>query len=217
MDSQELVNNNLRLVHSCCNKFKGKGVEYDDLYGAGCLGLVKAANAFNAELGFKFSTYAVPVILGEIKRLFRDGGAIKVSRSLKELSLKAMREKEEMTKSLGREPSVFELANRLAREPEEVAEALCSAAYPSSLSYINEEGEVKELDIGVTESAEDAVSNKLAISQIMQKLNTEDRALITLRYFSNKTQSETAKILSMSQVQVSRKEKKILKTMYELF
>ena len=90
MNKEELVNNNLMLVHSCCKRFKGRGVEYDDLYGAGCLGLVKAANAFKAELGFCFSTYAVPVILGEIKRLFRDGGAIKVSRSLKELSLRTL-------------------------------------------------------------------------------------------------------------------------------
>ena len=85
MNKEDLVNNNLKLVHSCCKRFKGRGVEYDDLYGAGCLGLVKAANAFKEELGFCFSTYAVPVILGEIKRLFRDGGAVKVSRSLKEL------------------------------------------------------------------------------------------------------------------------------------
>lgn len=217
MDREDLVKDNLRLVHSCCNKFKGRGVEYDDLYGAGCLGLVKAANAFKEELGFQFSTYAVPVILGEIKRLFRDGGAVKVSRGLKELSLKAVRKREELAKSLGREPTVCEISNALSKEPEEIAEALCAAIQPSSLSYYNEDGEIKELEIGVSASAEDMVSDKLAIDQIMEKLDDDERKLITLRYFGNKTQSETARLLSMSQVQVSRKEKKILKSMYEQF
>lgn len=217
MDKEKLVSENLRLVHACCNKFKGKGIEYDDLYGAGCLGLVKAANAFKEELGYCFSTYAVPVILGEIKRLFRDGGAIKVSRSLKELSLKVARKREEMCNALGREPTVSEMALELKLPAEEIAEAVCAAVAPTSLSYINEDGETKELDIGMSLSAEEVVSDRLALRQVMEKLNAEERKLIILRYFGNKTQSETAKLLSMSQVQVSRKEKKILKTMYDYF
>lgn len=217
MKSEELVSNNLRLVHSCCNKFKGRGIEYDDLYGAGCLGLVKAANAFDEKLGFCFSTYAVPVIFGEIKRLFRDGGAVKVSRSLKELSLKSIKEKEILEQKLGREPTVSEIAKELNVPAEDVAEALCSATVPSSLSYLDEDGDVKELDIGIEKSAEDTVFNRIAISEVLEKLNDEDKKLILLRYYGNKTQSETAKILSMSQVQVSRKEKKILKSMYDYF
>lgn len=216
MNKELLVNNNLKLVHSCCNRFKGRGIEYDDLYGAGCLGLVKAANAFKEELGFCFSTYAVPVILGEIKRLFRDGGAIKVSRSLKELSLRTIKCKDELTLKLGREPTVKELADELLVSPEEIAEAISSAVPPSSLSYVNEDGEIKELDVGVAKSAEDEISNRLAINQILSRFEEQDQNLIKLRYFSGKTQSETAKILEMTQVQVSRREKKLLKIMGEL-
>ena len=211
-----MVNNNLMLVHSCCKRFKGRGVEYDDLYGAGCLGLVKAANAFKEELGFCFSTYAVPVILGEIKRLFRDGGAIKVSRSLKELSLRTTKVRDELRVKWGREPTVKELALALNVGVEETAEALSAAVPPSSLSYLNEDGEIKELDVGVSKSAEDEVSNRLAINQILSRFEKNDQNLIKLRYFAGKTQSETARLLGMTQVQISRREKKLLKIMSEL-
>lgn len=217
MDKDKLVSENLKLVHSCCNRFRGRGIEYDDLYGAGCLGLVKAANAFKEELGFCFSTYAVPVILGEIKRLFRDGGSVKVSRSLKELSLKAARVRGELSLSLGREPTICELAEALGVTPEEAAEALCAAQPTTSLSYFDEDGEIKELDIGISESAEDCVSDRLAIKQVLSRLEGQDKDLIVLRYFENKTQSETARIIGMSQVQVSRREKKILKIMAQYF
>lgn len=217
MDKENLVRENLKLVHSCCNRFRGRGIEYDDLYGAGCLGLVKAANAFKEELGFSFSTYAVPVILGEVKRLFRDGGSVKVSRSLKELSLKATRTRGELSLSLGREPTVGELAEALGVTPEETVEALCAAQPTSSLSYFDEDGEIKELDIGISESAEDCVSDRLAIKQVLSHLESRDKDLIVLRYFKNKTQSETASIIGMSQVQVSRREKRILKIMAQYF
>ncbi len=216
MDKEKLVSENLKLVHSCCNRFRGRGIEYDDLYGAGCLGLVKAANAFKEELGFCFSTYAVPVILGEIKRLFRDGGAVKVSRSLKELSLKAVRKQNELSVILGREPGITELAEALEVTAEEIAEALCAAVPPSSLSYVDEEGGIKELDIGLAPSAEDEISDNLALKQIISRLEDNDKNLIMLRYFSNKTQSETAKLIGMTQVQVSRREKKLLKIMGDL-
>ena len=216
MNKEDLVNNNLMLVHSCCKRFKGRGIEYDDLYGAGCLGLVKAANAFKAELGFCFSTYAVPVILGEIKRLFRDGGAVKVSRSLKELSLKTTKTRDELSIKLGREPTVKELADVLGVSAEETAEALCAAVPPSSLSYIDEAGELKEMDIGMAKSAEDEIANRLAINQILARFEKQDRDLIKLRYFCGKTQSETARLIGMTQVQVSRREKKLLKIMSEL-
>ena len=216
MNKEELVSNNLKLVHSCCKRFRGRGIEYDDLYGAGCLGLVKAANAFKEGLGFCFSTYAVPVILGEIKRLFRDGGAVKVSRSLKELSLKTTKTRDELGLKLGREPTVSELATELGITPEEAAEALCAAVPPSSLSYMDEDGGIKEIEIGTVQSAEDEVSNKLAINQIISRLSENDRNLINLRYFSGKTQSETARLIGMTQVQVSRREKKLLKIMGDL-
>lgn len=210
MNKENLVNDNLKLVHSCCQRFKGRGIEYDDLYGAGCLGLVKAANAFKEELGFCFSTYAVPVILGEIKRLFRDGGSLKVSRTLKELSLKATKVKDEMANELGREPTVSELANKLGVSKEETAEALCATVPPSSLSYVDHDGEIKEIEIGIAKSAEDEIFDKLALKQIISRLDEKDQNLIALRYFSGKTQSETAEIIGMTQVQVSRREKKLL-------
>lgn len=216
MNKETLVNNNLKLVHSCCKRFRGRGVEYDDLYGAGCLGLVKAANAFDENLGYCFSTYAVPVILGEIKRLFRDGGAIKVSRSLKELSFRTTRARDKLTSGLGREPTVSELANELGVTPEEVVEALSASVMPSSLSYIDEDGGIKELDIGIAQSAEDEISDRLALKQILSHFEENDRNLITLRYFGGKTQSETARIIGMTQVQVSRREKKLLKIMGDL-
>ncbi len=216
MDREGLVSENLKLVHSCCTRFRGRGIEYDDLYGAGCLGLVKAAKAFNEDLGFCFSTYAVPVILGEIKRLFRDGGSVKVSRGLKELSLKATRKRAELAGALGREPTIFELANELGVSPEEATEAISAAVPPSSLSYIDEDGGVRELDIGTSLSAEDEVSDKIALKQIIEKLEDRDKALISLRYFSGKTQSETARLIGMTQVQVSRREKKLLQIMGSL-
>ncbi len=216
MDKESLVNDNLKLVHSCCKRFRGRGIEYDDLYGAGCLGLVKAANAFKEELGFCFSTYAVPVILGEIKRLFRDGGSIKVSRSLKELSLRTTKCRDELTLKLGREPTISELATTIGVTSEEIAEALCVAVPPSSLSYVDEDGGVKELEIGTVQSAEDEISDRLALKQVISHLDENDRNLITLRYFGGKTQSETARIIGMTQVQVSRREKKLLKIMGDL-
>ena len=120
------VENNLGLVHACAHRFKGRGIEYDDLYQAGCMGLVKASAAFDAGRGVMFSTYAVPVILGEIRRLFRDGGTVKVSRSLKELGLAAGRTRELLGSELGREATVNEVAERMGRAPEDVAQALAA-------------------------------------------------------------------------------------------
>lgn len=216
MQQEELICNNLRLVHACCKRFVGRGVEYDDLYGAGCVGLVKAAGGFQPERGFCFSTYAVPVILGEMKRLFRDGGAVKVSRGLKELSQKALKARAELSGAAGHEVGIAELARFLKVEPEEVAEALCAARPPESLSYEGEDGEVKELQIGTAKSAEDEVADKIAVDQLLCRLPEQDRELIKLRYFQNKTQTETAKQLFMTQVQVSRREKKLLQLMAQL-
>lgn len=217
MDNEKLVSENLKLVHSCCKHFRSRGVEYDDLYGAGCLGLVKAAKAFDKSLGYRFSTYAVPVILGEIKRLFRDGGAVKVSRSLKELSCRAVKKQSELCNTLQREPTVSELAEALGVSCEDAAEAVCAAAAPTSLSYIGKDGEEKELEIGTECSAEDAVSNRLALNQVISRLGEQDRKLIILRYFQNKTQTETARQIGMTQVQVSRREKKLLGIMKSYF
>lgn len=207
----ELISSNLLLVHSLCKRFKGKGIEYDDLYSAGCVGLVNAADRFDESLGFAFSTYAVPVILGEIKRLFRDGGAVKVSRSLKELSLKAAAIREELSKTLGREPSISELAQKLGVSEAETAEALCSSAVPLSLSPGDDEAPI-ELPVSF---GEEGIVEKISLFNALNTLDEGDKRLIAFRYFEHKTQSETAKRLNMTQVQVSRREKKILLTLRE--
>ncbi len=207
-ERDRFIESNLGLVHSCCRKFTGKGIEYDDLYSSGCMGLVKAADSFDPERGVCFSTYAVPVILGEMRRLFRDGGAVKVSRSLKELSLKVLRRQEELSSKLGREATVAEIARSLEVDPEEVAEALSAARPVMSLTAHTEEGE-EQIDVRVPDEAprlEDNIDLQNALASIDQR----DRELICLRYFDLRTQKETALTLGMTQVQVSRREKAIL-------
>lgn len=207
-DRAAFINENLGLVHACAKRFKGRGIEYDDLYGAGCIGLVKAADNFDASRGLRFSTYAVPVILGEIRRLFRDGGTVKISRSLKELSLKATRTYEAFLTEHGRDPTICELAQTLQVEPELAAEALNAAARPVSLSADEQNGG-GQIDIPV-EAPEEKLTELLSLRQVIEELDERDRALIILRFFKNQTQTQTAQELSMTQVQVSRREKKIL-------
>lgn len=203
---------NLGLVHLCANRFRGRGIEYDDLYSAGCIGLLKAVKAFDSGRGVKFSTYAVPVILGEIKRLFRDGGSVRVSRSLKELSLRLQRLCESFRQREMREPTVAELAEISGESEAAVAEALCvSQPVVSLTSGDDDEGQT---DIPV-EAPDESIIDLLALRQIMSELEPKDRALIELRYFRGLTQSKTAAILGMTQVQVSRREKKLLKSMRE--
>lgn len=202
------IESNLPLVHSLCKRFVGRGIEYDDLYQAGCVGLVKAADGFDETRGLCFSTYAVPVILGEIRRLFRDGGTVKVSRSLKELSLKLTRVKSQLELKLSREPTVSELAAELGVTPEEVTEAQSAAMPTVSLTYEKEDG-VCETDIAVA-GPEDLLTNKLLLQRAFKHLDDTEQQIIHCRYFEYLTQNETAKRLNMSQVQVSRAEKKIL-------
>ena len=208
------IEENLGLVHLCANRFRGKGIEYEDMYSAGCIGLLKAAKAFDESRGVRFSTYAVPVILGEIKRLFRDGGTIKVSRSLKELSLKAIRLREKIIKETGKDPTVSELAEKLSTTPEMISEALCVSAPPVSLTACYDDNH-SEVDIPVP-SPDEEIGDFISLSQVMSELPSEDRKLIYMRYFENKTQSDTAKTLGMTQVQVSRREKKLLGQMREV-
>ena len=137
-DRDEMIQQNMGLVHACAHKFKGRGIEYEDLFQAGCMGLIKATDAFDESRGVRFSTYAVPVILGEMRRLFRDGGTVKVSRTLKELSLKAVRTKERLSIEMGREPTVSELASALDLEVSAVVEALSAATPALSLTGSDE-------------------------------------------------------------------------------
>lgn len=205
---ETLISNNLGLVHACANKFRGRGAEYDDLFQAGCVGLVKAADNFDSSRGFAFSTYAVPVILGEIKRIFRDGGSVKVGRTLKEKARNAMKVKEELACTLDREPTISELAEKLGVEVSEAAELITISMPTISLTATDEKGTV-QLDIP-TEAPEKDISEKMALKTVVESLDERDRQLIELRYFSGLTQVKTAEKLGMSQVQVSRREKAIL-------
>ena len=204
--TDEFVENNMGLVHSLAARFRGRGIEYEELISAGSMGLVKAARNFDDSRGLCFSTYAVPVILGEMKRLFRDGGTVKVSRTLKELSLKIAAYREKCSAE-GRSPTVAEIAERLGETEESVTEAIAASRPAISLTAADEEG--SEFDIPV-EPPQLHATELIALEQCLGTLDANDRRLIYLRYMLEKTQSETGRILGMTQVQVSRREKKIL-------
>lgn len=208
----EFIQRNLGLARTCAGRFTGRGIEYEDLYAAGCLGLVKACDGFDPDRGVCFSTYAVPVILGEIKKLFRDGGTVKVSRSIKELGLKINVERERCLKQNGTEPSVTQLAEALGATPEQVAMAIRASMPVVSLTPAENEDGSREWDIPV-ESPEEKLSEHIGLREVMDKLPPQDKALIRLRFFGGRTQSETAKVLHTTQVQISRRERKILKWM----
>lgn len=210
MTRDEFIEGNLPLVHKLANRFRGRGVEYEELYAAGCVGLMKAVDRFEPERGLCFSTYAVPVILGEIRRLFRDGGSVKISRSLKELSVKAARVRDQL--SANGEPRISDIAQALGVTPEEAAEALCAGIPPVSLDHGGEDGEPLPVP---SASGEDALIDRLALRQCLSELSVEDREILMLRYFRRKTQCETAQILGMTQVMVSRRERKLLKELRE--
>ncbi|MBQ2944637.1 MAG: sigma-70 family RNA polymerase sigma factor [Ruminococcus sp.] len=213
-DRSKLIEENTGLVHACARRFMGRGAEYDDLYSCGCVGLVKAADNFDESLGFRFSTYAVPVILGEIKRYFRDGGSLKMSRRLKELSLKAQKFCTQYEQESGFSPNVSQVAEALEISMSEASQVMCASALPLSLSYYDSEEEGRELQIAV-ESEEEHLTERMTLYSVLETLSTQDRELINLRYFKSKTQSDTALMLGMTQVQVSRREKKILSVLRE--
>ena len=203
----DFIEKNIGLVHSCARRFTGRGVEYDDLFQAGCLGLIKAADNFDESRGFSFSTYAVPVILGEIKRIFRDGGSIKIGRSIKEKSRKAISVMNEISVELGREASLSELAEKMGIDVCEAA-MLLNASLPVYSLTAGDDAE-SQTDVPVS-SPEVSLSDSLALKQVLDSLADIDRRLIILRYYKNLTQSQTGKYLGMSQVQVSRREKVLL-------
>lgn len=210
----EFIEQNLGLVHTICKRFSGKGIEYDDLYQSGCMGLVKAFDAFDEDRGLCFSTYAVPVIMGEVRRLFRDGGSVKVSRSVKELGMRINREKTKFEQINSREPTVSELADIIGVSAEEITEAVCATQATVSLTYEGHDG-INETDLP-TVSTEDEISERLILDEAFEKLNEIERKIINHRYFDFLTQSKTADILNMTQVQVSRAEKKILLKLREI-
>lgn len=210
-----LVEKNIGLVWSIVRRFQNRGYETEDLFQIGCIGLIKAISKFDASFDVKLSTYAVPMIIGEIKRYMRDDGIIKVSRSLKELSNKARITKDIMCKELGREPTINEMANHLNISPEELVMALEAGYSPESL--YNTVGEGDNSPIMLIDRINDECSisetdliDKIALKQILDTLKPREKQIIILRYFKEKTQVQIAKLLGISQVQVSRIEKKIL-------
>lgn len=207
------IEQNLGLVHACAGRFRGRGIEYDDLYVAGCMGLVKATDGFDEGRGVCFSTYAVPVILGEIKKLFREGGTVKVSRSLKELGLRVNAAREHHRKLCGTEPTLSQLAEELGESVENITLAIQAAQPALSLTPEGENSD-RQIDIPV-ESPEEELADKIGLAEVLESLPEEDRLLIRLRFYANRTQSETAKVLHTTQVQISRRERKILRKMRE--
>lgn len=197
----------LGLVHLCANRFRNRGIAYEELYSAGCEGLVKAARAFDTERGVQFSTYAVPVILGEIKRLFRENGVVHVSRGLRELAMKVQQIREKIVQETGTEPPLSVLAEQAGASVEDVSMALCAVSPVISLTAPDENE--SQLDIAV-EAPDEKISDSLALQQVMRQLEPKDRKLLELRYYQNLTQVKTAEKLGMTQVQVSRREKKLL-------
>ena len=207
------IEQNLGLVHACAGRFRGRGMEYDDLYSAGCMGLVKAYDGFDAARGVCFSTYAVPVILGEIKKLFRDGGTVKVSRSIKELGLRVNAAREHHRKLCGTEPTLSQLAQELGESVENITLALQAAQPALSLTPEGEDSD-RQMDIPV-DSPEEELADRIGLAEVLEHLPPEDQKLIRLRFYANYTQSETAKLLHTTQVQISRRERKILRRMRE--
>ena len=213
----EIVEKNIGLVWSVVKKFSGRGVESEDLFQIGCIGLIKAIDKFDTSFNVKFSTYAVPMIMGEIKRFLRDDGIIKVSRGLKELSLKASTVRDILTKENGCEPTVKDIAKRIGVSPEELSFAIEASSRPESLYAVNnnEKGDSKSLieRIEALDSFEAKVTDRLLIENLISVYPKREQEIIFLRYFKQKTQSYVAKMLGISQVQVSRIEKKLLSDM----
>lgn len=210
---EEMIKNNMGLVHSCAQKFKNRGVEYDDLFQAGCVGLVKAVDGFDESLGFVFSTYAVPAILGEIKRIFRDGGSVKVSRSVKERSRFVIQQKEKLSDEKGREPTISELAEYVGMSIYETSYLLLATQPVISMTMYEDDTD-KQLDIPV-EGETGRIDEKICLDECLESLSESDRKIIDLRFYKSQTQMVVARELGMSQVQVSRREKKILKEIRE--
>ncbi|MCM3760301.1 RNA polymerase sporulation sigma factor SigF [Alkalihalobacillus oceani] len=210
-----IVNRNTRLVWSVVQRFMNRGYEADDLFQIGCIGLIKSVDKFDLSYEVKFSTYAVPMIIGEIQRFLRDDGTVKVSRSVKELGNKIRKMKDEMTKTLGRTPTVAEIAEQLQISPEEVVfagEASRSLSSIHETVYENDGDPITLLD-QIADQSETKWFDKIALKEAIRDLDERERLIVYLRYYKDQTQSEVAERLGISQVQVSRLEKKILEYM----
>lgn len=214
--SEALITENSGLIWAVVRRFLGRGVEPDDLYQLGCLGFLKAIDGFDTQYGTQFSTYAVPKIAGEIRRFLRDDGTVKVSRSIKEQAATIKSVRNRLTSALGREPTIQEISRQTGFSPEEIAMAETATAATESIQReTGDEGFTLENILTDTESEERMVE-KIALRQAIEGLPERERTVIQLRYFHGLTQQRVAKVLSVSQVQVSRIEKKALSLLREL-
>jgi len=209
-----LVHCNIRLVWSVVQRFLNRGYEPDDLFQIGCIGLLKSVDKFNLSYDVKFSTYAVPMIIGEIQRFLRDDGTLKVSRSLKEMANKIRKAKDDLSKGLGRLPTIKEVAEELDVTPEEMVFAQEANKPLASIheTVFENDGDPITLMDQIADDSQDKWFDKLALNEAIETLNKRERLIVYLRYYCDQTQSEVASRLGISQVQVSRLEKKILKT-----
>lgn len=214
---EQLVEENIGLIWCVVRRFGGRGVEMEDLFQIGSIGLLKAIDKFDLDYNVKFSTYAVPMISGEIRRFLRDDGMIKVSRSLKELSYRSMKAGEKLTDRLGREPTMEELSLELGVEKEELVQAMEAGGEVDSLYrpiHQKEGSEIRLLDkIEEKDKSEDKILDRMMLTELLETLNADERRLIWLRYFVDRTQSDVGKIMGISQVQVSRMEKRIIESL----
>ena len=215
-----LVGKNVALVKSIIKRFLNRGYEYDDLFQIGVIGLIKAIKNYDSQYNVRFSTYAVPMIMGEIKRFLRDDGMIKVSRSLKELANKSMAVKEQLKNILHREPSIQEIAEAVGSEPEDIVHALEASRMPASIYdvvYEDDDNPILLIDkVSRDDTQMSQVVDRVALKDVLSKLDKRERYIIIMRYFHDKTQSDIAGELGISQVQVSRIEKRVLLRMREL-
>lgn len=211
---EKIIEQNLGLVHSIVRKFSNRGYETEDLFQIGCIGIIKAVDKFDLSYNVRFSTYAVPMIMGEIKRFLRDDGMIKVSRSLKEIAYKAYATKEIMEKESGRTVSISEISERMGESVENLVMAM-DASMPAE-SFYKPIGDGEKSDVYLVDkladinSGEEQLINKITLKHLIDNLSERDKKIIMLRYFKGKTQREISCVLGISQVQVSRIEKKIL-------
>lgn len=208
--SETLLTSNSPLIKSVIRRYKNKGVEYDDLYQLGCVGFIKAIKNFSVEFEVRFSTYAVPMIAGEVKRFLRDDGPLKVSRGTKTIAIKIARFIEQFKRDSGESPTIDIIAKQFNIEPQEIVFAMDACKYPISIYDSNDDSSRMLIDKLQTSENDEEKLDKMMLKQIIAELTPRDKKIIILRYFADKTQSEVARALDVSQVQISRLENKIL-------
>ena len=216
---EEIIENNVGLVRSVIKRFSGRGHEAEDLFQIGCIGLIKAVDKFDRSFDVAFSTYAVPMIIGEIKRFIRDDGIIKVSRAYKDISAKAAAVRERLMSESGNEPTLSQIADELGITPQELSTALEAVMRPESLYAKTDDGKSESREmvdkIECDIDYEEKIENRIMLSEEFDGIDEREKLIIYMRYFKQRTQSEIAAMLGISQVQVSRLEKKVLLKMRE--